>query len=105
MKTKAVEDRSAFNCIRCVTSRKCANFGCAPNTWPSEVPKRFEIRHRIFEGIPVTFTEGSAPEWLTGENTVPGSTMDCRWFWKYHVLNLGVGRSLDTEFHTITRIA
>jgi len=50
------------------------------------------------------FTEETAPAWLTGENTVPGSTMDSRWFWKNHILTLGIGDSIRTDFHVIRRI-
>lgn len=25
-------------CFRCVTPRKCAIYGCCPNTWPAETP-------------------------------------------------------------------
>ncbi len=28
----------AFSCLRCVTPKKCAIYGCSPNTWPSETP-------------------------------------------------------------------
>jgi hypothetical protein len=27
---------SRFNCLRCVTPKKCAVHGCCPGTWPSE---------------------------------------------------------------------
>lgn len=50
------------------------------------------------------FTEEDAPDWLTSKNTVKGSTMDMRWFWKECVLTLQVGYSVDTDFNRITRI-
>jgi hypothetical protein len=50
------------------------------------------------------FTEANAPDWLTSKNTVPGSTMDQRWFWTDHVLTLAVGASVKTDFNTITRM-
>lgn len=53
---------------------------------------------------PMHFTEESAPEWLTSENTVKGSTMDDRWFWQEHVLTLEVGEHVDTDFTSIKRI-
>jgi hypothetical protein len=52
-----------------------------------------------------SFSENTAPKWLTCENTVPGSTMDDRWFWEKHVLTLEVGESIDTDFRRITRTA
>lgn len=68
-------------------------------------PKKFEMTHRHFtERSPETFTEETAPDWLTSKNTVPGSTMDNRWFWDDHVMRLSVGGSVDTEFRIITRI-
>lgn len=50
------------------------------------------------------FNEDTAPDWLTSKNTVEGSTMDMRWFWKDYVLTLQVGEFIDTDFHRITRI-
>lgn len=52
----------------------------------------------------IEFTEENPPIWLSSENTVAGSTMDMRWFWKDHVLKLNVGESIDTDFNKITRI-
>lgn len=46
-----------------------------------------------------------APGWLTSKNTVPGSTMDMRWFWEKHVLTLEIGKFVDTDFHRITRVS
>ena len=66
---------------------------------------RFEMQHLIFKGVPVTeFSESDAPDWLTSCKTVPGSTMDHRWFWNEHVLTLKVGESVKTDFQLITRI-
>lgn len=66
---------------------------------------KFTMRHRFFESAPPeTFTEDTAPDWLTSCNTIPGSTMDSRWFWEDHVLTLKVGETVDTDFQTITRI-
>lgn len=50
------------------------------------------------------FDENDAPAWLTSVNTIPGSTMDARWFWNDHVLKLNVGQHIDTDFTRITRI-
>lgn len=68
--------------------------------------KRFEARHILLTQPtdPQRFTELDAPDWLTSAKTWPGSTMDHRWFWADHVLKLGVGQTLLTEFHAITRI-
>lgn len=67
--------------------------------------KRFRIFSKYFQkdGF-YEFLESEAPEWLTSENTVPGSTMDARWFWQEHVLTLEVGESVDTDFSRIIRI-
>jgi len=51
-----------------------------------------------------TFTEHTAPDWLTSKNTLKGSTMDGRWFWTDHVLTLEIGKSIKTDFSKITRI-
>lgn len=63
----------------------------------------FEIMDSVFK-TKKTFTEASAPSWLTSETTVKGSTMDMRWFFKDHVLTLKVGESVDTDFSAIKRI-
>ena len=68
--------------------------------------KHFEARQLCFDRAkPLRFSEVDAPDWLTSRNTVPGSTMDNRWFWEKHVLTLPLGGSIDTDFHRITRIA
>lgn len=64
--------------------------------------KHFKMVNRFFVGE-TTFTEETAPDWLTSAKTVPGSTMDMRWFWE-KVLKLEVGESINTDFQTITRI-
>ena len=64
------------------------------------------MTHRFFEHAAAEeFDEESAPDWLTSKNSVPGSTMDGRWFWNDHVLTLGVGEKVDTDFRTIMCIA
>ena len=63
----------------------------------------FRMKHKSFE-TEVEFSEHDAPDWLTGVNTVVGSTMDTRWFWKEHVLTLNVGDFVETEFQRILRI-
>lgn len=65
---------------------------------------QFQMKHKYFPGDPKAFSEHDAPEWLTSENTIEGSTMDNRWFWRDHVLTLEAGKSIDTDFNTITRI-
>jgi len=65
---------------------------------------RFEASHRCCPGGPVEFSELDAPDWLTSIDTVPGSTMDQRWFWRDHVLTLKVGEAVATDFHTIRRV-
>lgn len=66
---------------------------------------RFEMCHKVFKGEPEKFSKLDAPDWLTSVNTVPGSTMDGRWFWHEYVLTLQVGESVETDFRTITRVA
>jgi hypothetical protein len=66
--------------------------------------KTFEMIHKFFKKMePERFDEETAPDWLTSRNTIKGSTMDGRWFWNDHVLTLEVGKSIDTDFRTITR--
>lgn len=65
---------------------------------------KFKIDHLYIPGEPKVFTEDDAPEWLTSQNTIKGSTMDDRWFWQDHVMALYVGQSVSTDFNTITRI-
>lgn len=68
--------------------------------------KTFELRSLTFRKAPIqTFTEATAPDWLTSKNTVKGSTMDDRWFWEGYVLTLRIGQSVKTDFSKITRIA
>ena len=64
----------------------------------------FEARSLFFEGEVTEFTDVNAPDWLTSANTIKGSTMDMRWFWRDHVLALPVGGSVDTDFQKITRV-
>ncbi len=66
--------------------------------------KRFERTFKFWNLGTTVFTEDEAPEWLTGENTVKGFTMDNRWFWKDHVLTLEVSESIETDFVAIKRI-
>jgi hypothetical protein len=67
--------------------------------------KQFEMKSKRFK-IPVeVFTEENAPKWLTSENTVPGSTMDSRWFWDNYVLTLDIGSTIETDFSVIKRIS
>lgn len=65
---------------------------------------RFVMQHRFLGGKPEVFTESTAPDWLTSKNTIRGSTMDNRWFWEKHVLTLGMGKRIQTDFRTITRV-
>ena len=64
----------------------------------------FSMTHNFFGCVPDIFRETDAPDWLTGASTIPGSTMDSRWFWQDHILTLNVGESIKTTFRTITRI-
>jgi len=65
---------------------------------------KFQIAHMFSKDDPEIFTELNPPIWLSSENSIPGSTMDGRWFWEEHVLTLKVGESIDTDFSIITRL-
>jgi hypothetical protein len=65
---------------------------------------RFEMTSLDFDVDPEVFTEIDAPNWLTGVNTIRGSTMDCRWFWENYVLALPIGGTVETDFQKITRM-
>lgn len=67
-------------------------------------PMKFQIAHMFSKNDPEIFTELNPPIWLSSENSIPGSTMDGRWFWEEHVLTLKVGESIDTDFSIITRL-
>jgi hypothetical protein len=67
--------------------------------------KQFRMTHRFMNTPPEEFDEETAPDWLTSRNSIPGSTMDGRWFWHDHVLTLPVGGSVKTDFRTIIHIA
>lgn len=74
----------------------------------AEAKMEFELR-RLGKGDKEesevsVFTELNAPKWLTSEDTVKGSTMDHRWFWRDHVLTLKVGEKAYTDFSAITRV-
>lgn len=58
----------------------------------------------IYFGTKQVFDENTAPDWLTSKNTIPGSTMDARWFWVGYVLTLEVGKMVKTDFQRITSI-
>ena len=62
----------------------------------------FSMTHDLF-GTVKSFDENTAPDWLTSVDTVKGSTMDMRWFWKDKVLTLPVGGTTQTDFQTIVR--
>lgn len=65
---------------------------------------KFSLQHLILRTAPTICDETNAPDWLTSENSKPGSTMDYRWFWTDHVLTLQVGESVCTDYHRVTRI-
>jgi hypothetical protein len=66
---------------------------------------KFEMKDIIADRVVKTFTETTAPDWLTSKNTIKGSTMDQRWYWEDYVLKLAVGDSVETDFNVITRVA
>ena len=65
---------------------------------------RFRLTRNVYVNIKTEFTHDTAPEWLTSERNVPGSTMDYRWFFRDHVLTLAVGAKVETDFSVIERI-
>lgn len=83
--------------------RDWADTYCGGATYVKVDGPVFKMDHIFFDRSAI-FTVDTAPLWLTSENTVPGSTMDNRWFWKDHVLTLKVGQTAHTDFHNITRI-
>jgi len=68
-----------------------------------EFDMKFRMTHNVFGSVK-EFDENTAPDWLTSKNTVKGSTMDYRWFWKDCVLTLPVGGKTQTDFRDIERI-
>ncbi len=66
---------------------------------------KFLMQHQCLPGKPDIFTDTTAPDWLTSNNSIRESTGDMRWFWERHVLTLPVGKRVQTDFRTITRIA
>ena len=66
----------------------------------------FRMTHRFLTDVsPSIFDESTAPDWLTSAKTIPGSTMDNRWFWRDKVLTLKVGEYVNTDFQRIVRIS
>jgi hypothetical protein len=65
--------------------------------------KEFKATHLYFSNKILEFNEINAPDWLTCKDTVRGSTMDNRWFWKNYVLALEVNESINTTFWKIER--
>lgn len=86
-----------------MTSLEQSKAGAVPGLAAVDV-LQFEMTHNFFGGTPAQFTNLDAPDWLTSAKTVPGSTMDDRWFWREHVLTLKVGESVATDFQTIKRV-
>lgn len=58
--------------------------------------KRFQIQGTLLRYPPKEFTEDQPPKWLL--------STEYRWFYRQHVLTLGVGRSVETDFSRITRL-
>lgn len=83
-----------------VLPRDWAGHYCGGATYAQ---RHFKMEHMHFDRVE-TFTNNTAPDWLTSKRTVPGSTMDNRWFWNDHVLTLKVGEHVNTDFHRITRV-
>lgn len=44
----------------------------------------------------IEFTETNPPEWLV--------SYEYHWFWVKYILTLDVGKSINTDFHKITRV-
>lgn len=64
--------------------------------------KKFKMTHML-QSFSEEFDEETAPRWLKFGGR-KGSTMDNRWFWDLHIMNLQIGESIDTDFQTIERI-
>jgi hypothetical protein len=67
--------------------------------------KEFTLTSTIFVTLDTEtkFNGYTAPLWLC-EGGIAGSTMDNRWFWNDHVMNLEVGETVETDFNIIKRI-
>ena len=66
---------------------------------------QFIMRHKFLEKQKSEmFDENTAPDWLTSKNTIPGSTMDMRWFWE-KVQKLPVGGMIETDFNIILKLS
>jgi hypothetical protein len=56
---------------------------------------KFELVHHVFNTTK-TFTEHDVPSWLLHREN--------KWFWESRVQKLEVGKSVETDMHTIRRI-
>ncbi len=65
---------------------------------------KFEMTHKFFKTKTI-FYKKDAPDWLSSNNTIKGSTMDCSWFWEEYILPLKIGDSIETDFNIIKRIS
>lgn len=61
------------------------------------------VLFRKHSSSPQVFGVDDAPDWLTSCHTVPGSTMDHRWFWEHHIQRLQPGDWAHADFCTIVR--
>jgi hypothetical protein len=103
-------------CAQCKKEYKCNIIAkgcpkCAPGISIAEsefikpIEKFMKFKQENILGKISFFTDKDPPKWLSSEDTVKGSTMDNRWFWKDHVLTLAIGDFVRTDFSKITRIA
>jgi hypothetical protein len=63
-------------------------------------PMVFSMAHMlddVTKNEPEEFLEDEPPEWLIGN--------EFKWFYDKYVLTLEVGKSVETDFHTITRLS
>ncbi len=58
---------------------------------------RFKIEHLVFKNVLQTFNEINAPEWMTHR--------DNHWWWEGYVLTLAIGDSIESDFHSVTRLS
>lgn len=78
--------------------------GCARYRKSASDEPLFLMEHSVFQTVKDVFPASKAPHWLTSKETIPGSTMDQRWFWERHVLTLKIGQHTHTDFRRITRL-
>lgn len=58
--------------------------------------KVFVMTHKVFSNLIVEFPSDKPPLWLLSK--------EHKWWWEKHVLALGIGKSIESDFRRFTRI-